>query len=323
MSVELSSSGVQTFLRAPLGTVEDVGSGTVAVFGAPTDWTLGTRPGARYGPRAIRESSTHLAYYLETAAGGEMVDMRSGRAMTYDASAGSVLDLQDVPVFPVDVEATSRSIGAMETAILDAGGFPVMLGGDHYVTYPAMKAFVEHAQASGKRPGFIQVDAHFDLVDESPIFGRYYHGSLTRRIAELPGIEARDIAWIGINGLARREQLDFVADAGAWVASREDVRRRGATACAAEAIARASDGCDVVYLTIDIDALDSGAAGAAGSINVDGLTPAEFVEAVDALADAPLGGVDLVEVCPPLEPSGYTARVAALALTNLILRRLT
>jgi agmatinase len=323
VNVELSSGGIQSFLRAPLRSFDDIPEGTVAVFGVPTDWTLGTRPGTRYGPRAIRESSTQLAYYLHTARDGQMIDVRNGRPVQFDAGAARVVDLSDVPIFPVDVSRTAESIAAAESAVLRAGAFPVMLGGDHYVTYPAMRAFTEHVQEQGRRCGFIQLDAHFDLVDDNPVFGRHYHGSLSRRIAELPGIRPENMAWIGINGYVRVEQLEFVDSSGAWAATRQDVRRRGAGPVAADAIERAAAGCDEVYLSIDIDVVDGGAASGAGSVNVDGLTPGEFLDCVDILADAPLGGIDLVEVSPPLDPSGYTARLAALALSNLILRRLS
>ncbi len=321
MPVELSSSGLQTFLRERPGTVEDVAHGTVAVFGAPTDWTLGTRPGARYGPRAIRASSTQLAYYLGTARGGQMLDVRTDRTLGYDASDFPLVDLSDVAIYPVDVERTGASISAMTSAILERNGVPIMLGGDHYVSFPAVRAATECAEARGKRIGFIQVDAHLDLVDDNPIFGRHYHGSLTRRIAELPAIDPRNMAWIGINGYVRLEQLEFVKESGSWMATRQEVRRRGISAVVEEAVSRASDGCDAVYLSVDIDAVDGGSAAGAGSINVDGLTPGEFLDCLDLLSDAPLCGADLVEVSPLLDETEYTARLAAVSLTALVLRR--
>jgi arginase family enzyme len=134
-------------------------------------------------------------------------------------------------------------------------------------------------------------------------------------------MDGANMAWIGINGYVRVEQLEFVRESGGWAGTREDVRRRGAQEVVREAVARASDSCDAIYLSVDIDAVDGGAASGAGSVNVDGLTPGEFLDCLDALADAPLCGADLVEVSPLLDPSGYTARVAALALTTLVLRR--
>jgi agmatinase len=319
----LSHAGIPTFLRAPQRDFADVPAGSIAVFGAPTDWTLGTRPGARYGPKAIRDTSIHLAWYLETAKTRSMVDVRSGRPIAFDPRADALVDAGDVPIFPVDVDRTVASIRAAELAVLEAGALPIMLGGDHFVTYPAMLAQLEHAQAAGRRIGFIQFDAHFDLVDDNPVFGRYYHGSLTRRIAELPDMRTANMVWVGINGYARVEQLDFIDEHGGTVFTRADVRRRGMGSVVEEALARAGDGCDEIYVSIDIDVLDGGIAPGAGSINIDGCSPGELLDAVDMLAGVPIAGLDLVEVSPLLDSTEYTARVAAVALTNFICGRLS
>jgi agmatinase len=89
----------------------------------------------------------------------------------------------------------------------------------------------------------------------------------------------------------------------------------------AEALRRAGDGCGRIYVSIDIDVLDGGMVSGTGSINIDGCSPGELLDAVDVLADAPVAGLDLVEVSPLLDRSEYTARVAAVALTNFICRR--
>jgi agmatinase len=318
----LSHAGIPTFLRAPERALGELEPGSIAVFGAPTDWTLGTRPGARYGPKAIRDTSIHLAWYLETSRTGSLVDVRTGRTISLGSDAAQLFDAGDVAIFPVDVERTIESIRTAERAALDAGALPIMLGGDHFVTYPAVLAQLEHAEQNGRRIGFIQFDAHFDLVDDNPVFGRYYHGSLTRRIAEQPQMNTENMVWIGINGYARVEQLDFIEERGGHVYTRADLRRRGVGEVMSEALARATDGCDGVYISIDIDVLDGGMAAGAGSINIDGCHPGELLDAVEELVNAPVVGLDLVEVSPLLDPTGYTARVAAVALTNFICARL-
>ncbi len=318
----LSHAGIPTFLRAPIRGLHELERGSIAVFGAPTDWTLGTRPGARYGPKAIRDTSIHLSWYLETSRSGSLVDLRSGRTISLGSGAPRLFDAGDVAIFPVDVDRTIASIRAAEQTVLDAGALPIMLGGDHFVTYPAVLAQVEHAERGGRRIGFVQFDAHFDLIDDNPVFGRYYHGSLTRRIAELPHMRTENMAWIGINGYARVEQLEFIEQRGGNVYTRADLRRRGVAEVVSEALARATDGCDGVYISIDIDVLDGGLAAGAGSINIDGCSPGELLDAIEALAGAPVVGLDLVEVSPLLDPTGYTARVAAVAVTNFICGRL-
>ncbi len=318
----LSHAGIPTFLRAPQRPLDALEPGSIVVFGAPTDWTLGTRPGARYGPKAIRDTSIHLAWYLETSRTGSLVDVRSGRTIALASDAPGLFDAGDVAIFPVDVERTTESIRTAERTALEAGALPIMLGGDHFVTYPAVLAQLEHAERHGRRIGFIQFDAHFDLVDDNPVFGRYYHGSLTRRIAELPQMNTENMVWIGINGYARVEQLEFIDEHGGHVYTRADVRRRGVAEVMSEALAHATDGCDGVYISIDIDVLDGGLAAGAGSINIDGCSPGELLDAVDLLAGVPVVGLDLVEVAPLLDATEYTARVAAVALTNFICSRL-
>lgn len=318
----LSHAGIPTFLRAPQRALAELEPGSIVVFGAPTDWTLGTRPGARYGPKAIRDTSIHLAWYLETSRTGSLVDVRSGRTIALASDAPGLFDAGDVAIFPVDVERTTESIHTAERTALQAGALPIMLGGDHFVTYPAVLAQLEHAERHGRRIGFIQFDAHFDLVDDNPVFGRYYHGSLTRRIAELPQMNTENMVWIGINGYARVEQLEFIDEHGGHAYTRADVRRRGVAEVMSEALAHATNGCDGVYISIDIDVLDGGIAAGAGSINIDGCSPGELLDAVDLLADVPVVGLDLVEVAPLLDATEYTARVAAVALTNFICNRL-
>jgi agmatinase len=244
--------------------------------------------------------------------------MRTGRTISFDRRTDGVVDLGDVPIFPVDVKRTTESIRSAQRAVLSAGALPLMLGGDHFVTYPAMLAQLEHADASGERIGFIQLDAHFDLVDENPVFGRYYHGSLSRRIAEQPQIRTRNMVWVGINGYARVEQLEFIQERGGTVFTRQDVRQRGMASVIDDAVARATDGCERIYVSIDIDVLDGGTAPGAGSINIDGCSAGELLDAVERLAEAPVSGLDLVEVSPLLDPSEHTARIAAVALTNFI-----
>src|SRR5262249_55958394 len=194
-----------------------------------------------------------------------MIDLRSGRTISLGADAPRLFDAGDVAIFPVDVDRTIESIRVAEGKVLETNALPIMLGGDHFVTYPAVLAQVEHADRDGRRIGFIQLDAHFDLIDDNPVFGRYYHGSLTRRIAELAQMRTENMAWIGINGYARVEQLEFVEQRGGNVYTRADLRRRGVADVVSEAVTRATDGCDGVYVSIDIDILDGGIAAGAGS----------------------------------------------------------
>lgn len=317
-----SYAGPRTFLRSRYAEFSDLRPGMVAVVGVPWDTTLGSRPGTRYGPQAIRDSSMHIHYYMTTSPTNELVDINTGEVYRQTAG-GNLVDVGDLNVYQADVQKTSRSIHDGVASIVRRGAFPVILGGDHYITFPAFTGFAEAARpAASKRIGYVQFDAHFDLAPDNPIFGKHFHGSNARLAIESGLARPENFVWIGVRGYVRREQYDFVKSSGATFLSFQDIRRMGIRRAVEEGLARATEGVDELYLTIDIDVVDPTLAPGTGAINFGGITPMELLEAVELLKDAPVGAVDLVEVAPQWDPSGVTERLAAVALTNLIGRRL-
>jgi agmatinase len=309
-------------LRSRYAEIADLRPGMVAVVGIPWDTTLGSRPGTRYGPQAIRDSSMHIHYYMTTSPTNELVDINTGEVYRQTVS-DALVDVGDVNVYQTDVQKTARSIHDGVAAIVRAGAFPIILGGDHYITFPAFTGFAEAAGAgASRRIGYIQLDAHFDLAPDNPIFGKHFHGSNARLAIESGLGRPENFVWIGVRGYVRREQYDFVRSSGATFLSFQDVRRMGIRRAVEEGIARATEGADALYVTIDIDVVDPTLAPGTGAINFGGVTPMELLEAVELLKEAPVGALDLVEVAPQWDPSGVTERLAAVALTNFIGRRL-
>jgi agmatinase len=317
-----SYAGPRTFLRSRYADFDQLRPGMVAVAGIPWDTTLGSRPGTRYGPQAIRDSSMHIHYYMTTSPTNEMVDLNTGEV--YGQLAGDqIVDVGDLNVYPADVEKTRHSIHDGIAAIVRAGAFPVILGGDHYITFPSLSGFADAiAERGSKKIGYMQFDAHFDLAPDNPIFGRHFHGSNARLAMEAGLARSENFVWIGVRGYARKEQYEFVKSSGASFFSFNDVRTMGIRRAVEEGLARATDGVDVLYVTIDIDVVDPALAPGTGAINFGGITPMELLEAVEVLKDAPVGAIDLVEVAPQWDPSGVTARLAAVALINFIGPRL-
>jgi agmatinase len=317
-----SYAGPRTFLRSRYAEFTDLRDGMVAVLGVPWDTTLGSRPGTRYGPQAIRDSSMHIHYYMTTSPTRELVDLNSGEVYT-QAASDRLVDLGDVNVYQADVERTRRSIDAAVGTIITAGAFPAILGGDHYITFPAFTGFARAAAERGiRRIGYIQFDAHFDLGSDNPIFGRHFHGSNARLAMESGLARPENFVWIGVRGYARREQYDFVKSSGAAFYSFHEVRKLGLRRAVEEGVARATAGTDLLYVTIDIDVVDPALAPGTGAINFGGITPMELLEAVELLKRAPVGAIDLVEVAPQWDPSGVTERLAAVALANFVGHRL-
>lgn len=315
-AVELPYAGLKTFLKGDPGSVESVGPGDVAVIGAPYDGAVSNRPGARYGPGALREASAWWAY-LSGYKGG-LTNMRTGRRV--DHSRLSVVDCGDVPVFPMDRETTAESIAAHVATATARGATPVLLGGDHYCTLPAFRGFAEGA--GHESVGLVQIDAHTDTVAESALFGEHFHGSSTHHIADSRYAEYDRVSQVGIRGYEGPGFFEFAEETGLNLFTMADVTERGIEAVVDDAVTAAADGTDAVYVTFDIDAVDPGVAPGTGTPEPGGLSADQALSAVERLgASDAVGAVDLMEVAPARDPTDNTARLGANLLVALLERR--
>lgn len=315
-AVELAYAGIDTFLKADHRPVEDVGGLDAAAVGVPYDGAVSNRPGARYGPGAIREASAWWAY-LSGYKGG-LTDVRTGREV--DFGALDLADCGDVPIFPMDREATAESIRAHVATVAAGGATPVVLGGDHYCTYPSYEGFAEGIDADSV--GLVQVDAHSDTVEESAVFGEHFHGSSTHRIAHSDYGDYERVSQVGIRGYEAPGFFEFVDETGLSLYTMDDVRERGIRAAVDDAVEAAADGTDAVYVTFDIDGVDPSVAPGTGTPIPGGLTAHEALVAMDALgAHDAVGAVDLTEVAPTYDPTEGTGRLAAYLLVTFLARK--
>jgi len=322
-------AGLATFLRAPAVGFDEIREGWRVVVGVPFDGACGARPGARYGPHAIRYSSLHLHYYASSSPGSVMVDLETGDRLIPSLSLGddvTLVDVGDVSVYPSNIGKTAESVEASLSRITARGATPLMLGGDHYVTYPAVRGVVAGLGTRLAKPpeevrlGYIQVDAHFDLASDNTIYGRHFHGAPARLVSELPAVALGRMAWIGQRGFVRQEQWDFAQRENLRYYTPGEIRRRGAVEVVREALDRVSDGADGVYVTMDIDVVDIAEAPGTGAISFGGLAATEYLELAAALRDDRVVGLDLVEVAPNHDPTERTARLAAMALLRFLMR---
>lgn len=313
-----SYTGIATFLRAPLVDIAKVQPGTVAVIGAPHD--CATRQGSRYGPKVIREGSLHLAYYFQTADNHELVDVSSGKTIRWDGN-GSLVDTGDVNIYPTNIAKTGQAISAAIERVTAAGAFPVTLGGDHFITYPCVRGFVNAVRRRKKRArvGYLHLDAHLDLGDDSPVLGKLSNATNARRVAELDGVDPRNIVMVGIRGYVRKDQWEFVRRTGIHIFTMGAVRRRGLARVIREAARLAGQGCDAVYFTLDMDVVDVTFAPGVGGVAFGGITSAELLEAVALLArDRKIGAMDVVEVNPYFDVGEITSRLAVSAIVTFV-----
>ncbi len=319
-----SFSGINTFLRAPYVKVDEVKEGDYVISGVPYDVTIGTRPGPRYAPNAIREETRHFIYHL-CAIDGEVIDVCTKRRMLAEPKE-IVKDIGDIRVYPTDVCKTTDSVAAVIAKITEKGATPVTLGGDHYVAWPVVKGFEEgYSKRLGRQAkiGYIHVDSHMDMYDGNDTWGKYYQGSPARRISELAGVDLKNMVFVGLNGTTGVEGYEYAVNGGATLYTIDDIREQGIRKIMERALEIASEGCDTVYVTIDIDVVDNAFACGTGCYVFGGITAEELLTIGTMLGAASnIGGIDMVEVSPPCDPTGSTNRLAASTLINFLKPRL-
>ena len=294
--------GLCSFGKYPIQTDWDAIDADVAILGAPFDFGTQYRPGARFGPRAIREASTLFSF---------------GHAGAYDhedditylaAETTRIVDIGDADIIHTDTQQSHTNIEAGVRAILKAGALPVVLGGDHSVNIPAINAF------SNEEPfHLVQIDAHLDFVDERHGVTAG-HGNPMRRAAEKPYVTG--LSQIGIRNVSSTAREGY-ADArgfGSDILSVRQFRSLGVGAVL-ERIPDASR----YYVTIDIDGFDPSIAPGTGTPSHGGFLYYEVLELLDGLARrGDIIGLDLVEVAPDYDPTGSTSTLAAQLLLNTI-----
>jgi agmatinase len=307
-----------TFLGVPPCDLTDVDSyagADAVILGAPFDGGTSYRPGARFGPLAIRQ-----ACYLPHDGS------RPSLAMRVDALEDlKVLDAGDVEMFSGNVE---RSIAALESAVYavaSAGAIPIVLGGDHTIALPDATGVAR--ELGFGRVSMVHFDAHADTGDVT--FGSLYgHGQPMRRLIESGAVRGDRFLQIGLRGYwPEPPTLDWMAEQRMRSYEMTEVVARGLDECLTEAFAIAVDDCDGVFLSVDVDVVDPGMAPGTGTPEPGGLTARQLLDAVRRCAyELPIVGVDVVEVAPPYDQADITAylgnRVVLEALSAIARRRL-
>jgi len=283
-------AGVRTFMRAP--HVTELEGVDAAVFGIPFDTATSYRTGARFGPEAIRSASVLIRPYHPVLAVNVVESL-------------SVVDYGDSPVSPGATERTYGQIEDTMAALVDAGVFPLALGGDHSITLAELRALV-------RRHGplcLVQLDSHPDTWDE--YFGqKYFHGSTFKRAVEEELLDAGSSVQAGIRGsnygagdIGDAEALGFT------VVPSEELRQLGGDGYAR--LVKDKVGERPVFLSFDIDFLDPAFAPGTGTPEVAGFSTAEALALLRVLRGINLVGADVVEVSPAYDGPGQQTALAA------------
>jgi agmatinase len=282
--------GIKTFGRCP--TTNDPEGVDVAVFGIPFDTATTNRPGARFGPEAVRSASIALRPYNPVQ-----------RALVFGHL--SVADFGDLQVTPGNAEKTVGQIAEQLEPIVRSGVRTLCLGGDHLVVLGELRA---HAAVHGPL-GLVLLDAHADLWDLY-CGERYYHGSPFRRALEEGLLDPARSLLAGMRGgVYEAGDLDVPGDFGFEVVRCEELVALTPEEYGARVRERVGDG--PVFLSFDVDVLDPAFAPGTGTPEAGGLTTREALGFVRALRGLRLAGSDVVEVSPPYDGPGQTTAIAA------------
>lgn len=292
--------GVSTLLDAPLRTdapmQDDFGGLDVALVGVPMDLGVTNRPGARFGPRAVRQIE-RIGPYHEVH-------------KIVPASVVKLADVGDVPFRSrYSLAESHEDIEGFYNRIRAAGVVPASVGGDHSITLPILKAL------GRDRPvGLLHIDAHCDTG--GPFEGsKFHHGGPFREAVLASVLDPQRTIQIGIRGNA--EYLwEFSRDSGMTVIHADEFMRLGMDATIARV--REVVGSGPTYISFDVDALDPGLAPGTGTPEVGGLLPREAMALIRSVADLNIVGGDVVEVAPQYDATTATAQVGAQMLFEIV-----
>ncbi|HEX8095901.1 agmatinase [Jatrophihabitans sp.] len=271
----------------------------VVILGAPFDGGTSHRSGTRFGPQFIRQSC-YLAHD----------GSRPSLALRVDGLRDLVVyDAGDVELFSGDAERSVRDLQVAVHAVAATGAIPLILGGDHTIAWPDAAGVAQHL-GQGK-VSMIHFDAHADTGDIE--FGSLIgHGQPMRRLIESGAVRGDRFLQIGLRGYwPPPETLDWMAGQGMRSYEMTEITARGLEACLTESFAIAMDGCDGVFLSVDIDVCDPGHAPGTGTPEPGGLTARQLLDAVRRICyELPVVGIDLVEVSPPYDHADITSFLA-------------
>jgi agmatinase len=313
---EPSYAGLATFGKAPLVLdPAELQGADVAIVGAPIDETVSNRPGARFGPRAIRSADPN---------GGVPPSYPNMHVGVDAARVLAVVDFGDAVVTPADPERSHASIRETVSTVARAGCVPIVLGGDHSIAHPDVGAVA--AAFSPQPVGLVHFDAHAD--DAAEVYGVVRsHGTPLRLLVEEGSLRGEHILQVGLRGYwPDPEDFEWARSQGFRWHLIDEVHDRGIDAITSDVVSALS-GLPRVFLSVDIDVCDPAFAPGTGTPEPGGMAGWQLLRSVRRLAtELPIAGLEVVEVSPPYDQSDVTAllahRVVLEALSGMALRKL-
>ncbi|HLB07132.1 MAG TPA: agmatinase family protein [Alphaproteobacteria bacterium] len=312
-------AGINTFMKAPYcEDIRQIGKYEAAFIGAPFDMGTTYRPGARFGPQAVRRIS---ALY-----DGYSID--AGVDLTEELD---LCDAGDIFVIPSNLEKTFDQVSKAVSYVYERGVFPVICGGDHSLGFPNVRGVAPHIRGN---VGIIHLDRHLDIsekdMDERMHTTPWYwtthepnnttHAQHTRmHDVGLPNCHPKNLVQMGIGGWYGARPGALVARRrGTSVMTVTDIEELGVDKAAEMALGLAWEGCKAVYLSFDIDSVDAGFVPGTGSPEPGGLLPREALKLLRLIAREGLCAMEVVEISPPYDVSDMTAQLGCRAMLDVL-----
>jgi agmatinase len=291
-----------TFMKCPyVEDVSRVGDAEVAIFGAPLDAGTTYRPGTRFGPQGIRRATNLFGTYNFELG----VDLREQL---------NLVDIGDVCAIPGNLEKSFDQISKAMGHVVSNGVFPVVLGGDHSIGYPTVRGIAPYTDGN---IGIIHFDRHVDTqeldLDERMHTTPWFHAT------NIKNAPPQNLVQIGIGGWqAPRAGVKVGRGRGTTIMTVGDVERVGIEKIAETALELAWQGAKAVYLSFDIDVIDSGFVPGTGWPEPGGLLPREALGLVRLVAEGGISGMEVVECSPPYDWAEQTSLISARVILDAL-----
>ncbi len=318
-------AGINTFMKAPYcEDMRNIGQYEAAFVGIPFDTGTTYRPGARFGPQAVRQIS---ALYDGFSVDGA-VDIQEELDMC---------DAGDIFVIPGNIEKTFDQVSKAVSYIYTSGVFPILMGGDHSLGYPNVRGIAPHIDGN---VGIIHIDRHIDMqemdMDErmhtTPWFwttnghnhensdvSTSHHSHSHMHDVGLSNCPPKNLVQMGIGGwYGSRPGSQVARERGSSVMTMTDIEELGIKKAAEMALDLAWKDAKAVYLSFDIDSIDPGFAPGTGSPEPGGLLPREALQLVRLIAREGLCGMEVVEVAPPYDVNQNTSQLACRIVLDVL-----
>ena len=299
--------GIPTYLGTPFAVnTKELKSmnADIAIIGAPVDMGVGNRPGARYGPRAIRQAD----YWPKPAKSSNLYHLN---LEVFPLKKMNVVDFGDANCPPSSLEKSHEAVEKKVTEALDADAIPIVLGGDHSITLPSATAVAK--KYGYGNVGMVHFDAHADTRESSYGDVLIGHGSPMRRLIESGAIPGKNFVQIGLRGpWPPPVDQKWMKDQGMRWHLMAEIEKKGFDEVLEMAISEALDGPDKLYISVDVDVMDPAFAPGTGTPEPGGISSLELLRAIrEIVLSKGMVAMDVVEVAPIYDqPGDITAQAA-------------